>query len=222
MIAIANILKPEELETIRAYLDEAEFVDGKTTTGRFVQSVKHNLQLKPRGDKPAEIDNIVVAALARDDTFANFVLPRQYMSPIFSKYEPGMEYGSHVDSALMGTGQRMRSDVSVTIFLNEPESYEGGQLMIGLPGGEQPVKLPAGAAVVYASTTLHRVAPVTSGVRLAAVTWVQSFVRDELMRQIHYDVKTASRMIASKAPESPEARLLYKSHANLLRQVAEP
>ncbi len=222
MIAIANILNADELQTINDYLATAEFVDGKLTAGKFVKGVKNNLQVKSREGKPSEVDQTIVNALSRNDVFSGFVLPRRFMTPLFSKYEPGMQYGSHVDSALMGTGDLMRCDVSVTVFLNDPASYEGGQLMIGTPSGERAVKLPAGAAVVYASDTLHRVAPVSSGVRLVAVTWAQSYVRDEQMRQILYDMKAASRIVATRAADSPEAKLLFKSHANLLRKVAEP
>jgi PKHD-type hydroxylase len=160
-------------------------------------------------------------------TFQDFALPKQLAPPTFSKYEPGMEYGTHVDTPLMGHGATMRSDLSLTVFLSDPSSYDGGELTVETGVGEQTVKLPPGWAVVYTSTTLHRVRPVTRGARLVGLSWVQSFVKDEGMREILHDIAVATQAL-DKPPEPSEAEhrqaiknRLYKAYANLVRRQAE-
>ena len=140
---------------------------------------------------------------------------------MISRYQGGMNYGFHVDDALMAGNPRLRSDISITVFLNDPGDYEGGELIIASPFGEQEVKLPAGAAVVYPSATLHQVAPVTSGARLAAVTWARSYVRDAAQREMLADLLAVQRKIAEVAPDAPETDLAFKTHSNLLRMWSE-
>lgn len=153
--------------------------------------------------------------------FQTVALPKQ-VSPIrFSRYEQGMSYGTHVDNAFMGEDRRLRSDLSLTLFLSNPDTYQGGELVIESAQGEQSFKLPAGAMILYPSTTLHRVETVMEGVRLAAVGWVQSLVRDSNAREVLFDLETARRAIFAKHGKVPEFDLISKSYANLLRRWGE-
>ena len=189
---IFQILDRAEVHQVVSSLSNDLFVDGKKTASGRARDVKHNLQVERTGADITERDQIVLAALRRNEDFQTFAFPRRTLLPFFSRYEPGMEYGAHVDSAIMGSANEpVRSDLAATIFLSDPGSYEGGELVLELPIGEQEVKLEAGEAIVYPSTSIHRVAPVTRGVRLAAVSWIQSSVREERMRAILYDLKLA-------------------------------
>jgi PKHD-type hydroxylase len=221
MFVIPRVLSADDLKRVRDELARGEFVDGKFSAGRYAQEVKKNLQLKREGPDPTPLDLFVLQALSRHEHFRGATLVKRILPPLFSKYAPGMQYGAHVDSAVMGTGQPIRADVAITIFLSDPKSYDGGELIIETPGGEKLVKLPAGDAFAYAATTQHRVAPVTGGERLVAVTWAQSYVRDDAMRQILHDLSIVAHHMADASPQSEDARLLSKSYANLLRKVVE-
>ncbi len=168
-----------------------------------------------------EVKAAVLAALKRNQTFQRAALPRTIRPPLISRYQAGMSYGLHVDDAMMGSRVKERSDISVTVFLSDPGDYEGGDLVMNSPFGAQEIKLPAGHAVVYPSSTLHKVAPVTRGERLAAVIWVQSQVRDPARREILYDVYRMRETLARIDPESEEADLAFKTSANLLRMWSE-
>jgi PKHD-type hydroxylase len=220
---IFRILEHEEVDRIGSDLAQRAFVDGKLTAQGPARAVKHNLQLDRTGPELSEIDRIVVKALQRHADFHSFAIPKRIMLPIFSRYEPGMEYGSHIDSAIMGgvDGERVRSDFAVTIFLSPPASYDGGELVIELPIGEEEIKLDAGEAVVYSASAVHRVSPVTRGVRLAAVIWVQSTVRNEQLRSILYDLGRALKH-AEAGGDRDLTLQLTKSYHNLLRYAAEP
>lgn len=218
---VMRLLDREEVERIVSGLGQRTFADGKLTAHGQAREVKHNLQLKRQGPQITELDEVVLAACKRSVDFQAFALPKRLLMPLFSRYEPGMEYGSHIDSALTGGGNGIRTDLAMTLFLSQPASYDGGELVIELPIGEEAIKLDAGEAVVYSATTIHHVAPVTRGVRLAAVTWIQSVVRDERLRTILYDLTRASRDPVVAA--NPEVSLLLgKSYHNLLRYAAEP
>lgn len=221
IVCIAGVVPPEQLREVRGLLAQGTYVDGRQTAGWHARLVKHNRQ--HAGDEAAaRAGEIVRKALLASDVFQAAAQPRHLRRMLFSRYEPGMDYGAHVDDALMGRGQtRMRSDVSMTVFLSEPESYEGGELVMETTGGEQNYKLAAGAAIVYPSNTLHYVAPVTSGVREVAVSWAQSLVRAPERREILFDLDTARRSLFQREGKSREFDLLSKSHANLLRMWAE-
>jgi PKHD-type hydroxylase len=223
MHILRQALTADELTAIRGALDhpEAVFESGKLTAGQGAAGVKHNLQLKREGPEATPLDQLVVAALSRHALFQAWAMPLRFAAPTFSRYEPGMAYGVHVDRAIMGVGNPIRSDVSVTVFLNAPEEYDGGELIVESPGGNRAVKLAAGDAFVYATTALHQVSPVTRGRRLVAVVWAQSLVRDEGMRQILFDMHAVCASLHDTQPESVEARLLSKAHSNLLRKLAE-
>ncbi|MBW4664388.1 MAG: Fe2+-dependent dioxygenase [Chroococcus sp. CMT-3BRIN-NPC107] len=220
ILCIDNILTSTELETAIAKLETAKFIDGKATAGWHARLVKNNSQL-PQGSTALEIvRDIINVALQRHVLFQMAVRPHIIRPITISRYDIGMTYGTHVDNAVMHD-PLMRSDVSMTLFLSDPASYEGGELIIESTQGEAGFKLPAGAAIVYPSSTLHRVEAITKGVRLAAVTWIQSIVRDPQQREILFDLDTARQTLFEASGKSPAFDLISKSHANLLRQWME-
>jgi PKHD-type hydroxylase len=223
MIAyIDEVLTQDELNKIRAAVGSMVFVDGKVTAGYRAQRVKNNLQVdREKSPQANEMCELVRTGLRRHAEFRRVALPRVVRMPMFSRYVTGMQYGRHVDDALMGSQTKVRSDLSITVFLSSPADYDGGELVIESPFGEQEVKLPAGAAVVYSSSTLHRVTPITRGERLAAVTWVQSFVRDPAQRELLRDLDVVRHAMAKHGPEAHETDLAFKCYANLLRLWTE-
>ncbi|MBF2076259.1 MAG: Fe2+-dependent dioxygenase [Synechococcales cyanobacterium C42_A2020_086] len=221
ILCIANVLTPEELATLTTQLDKADFVDGKTTAGWHARLVKHNQQLDRNAAVAEELKGLVMGALQRNSLFQMAVRPKIIRPPLFSRYQVGMSYGSHVDNALMGDQPLMRSDVSMTLFISSLSDYDGGELVVETPQGEQEFKLEAGSLVLYPSTTLHRVEPVTRGVRLVAVSWIQSLVRDAHEREILFDLDTARQVLFEKSGKTLEFDLISKSHANLLRKWVE-
>jgi PKHD-type hydroxylase len=214
---IFRLLMPEELKQVVRALEQCSFVDGRETASGQAKDVKNNLQVSGSKER-AENDNLVIAAIQRHPALQAYAMPSRFVQPLFSRYEPGMKYGDHVDSALMGGSQGVRSDYAMTLFLSSPDSYDGGELV--LEGGEE-IKLDSGEAFVYAATSIHHVAPVTRGVRQAAVTWMQSLVRDVSLRAILYDLWRAIQKIKSDE-EQELALLLSKSYQNLIRYAAEP
>jgi PKHD-type hydroxylase len=222
LLSIDQILSAEELSHCRSALSEAEFVDGTLTAGWHARLVKANLQLKRDTPYQQSLQSMVINALQRHPLFQMAVYPVAVHSIRFSRYEVSMYYGSHVDNAVMTDGgQRYRSDVSWTLFLSDPDSYTGGELVIETTEGEQSYKLPAGSIVLYPSRELHRVEPITQGERLAVVGWVQSLVRDPQQRSLLFDLDTVRRSLFEKQGKTLEFDLISKSHSNLLRQWAE-
>ena len=221
IVCIPDILDLTELRRIRAAAVPDSFVDGKATAGHRARLVKRNLQIRKDAAGAREIKRLVVAGLTRNPVFQRVAIPKRVQPPLVNRYEPGMEYGRHVDDALMGGPSKVRTDLSVTVFLSDPGDYDGGELVIPNAYDEQEIKLPAGAAVVYPSGVLHRVAPVTRGVRLAAATWVESFVRDPSRREVLHDLDLIRRKLAEASPTWEETDLAYKTYANLLRMWSE-
>ncbi|MCG9886886.1 MAG: Fe2+-dependent dioxygenase [Cyanobacteria bacterium] len=221
IISIANVLGEDELAALEAQLANGHFIDGKDTAGWHARLVKHNAQLA--GDDPAlpQLRAIVQRALLRNTLFQMAAIPKAIGPILFSRYDVGMAYGRHVDNAFMGSDPRIRSDLSLTLFLRSPTHYGGGELVIETTQGEEAFKLEAGAMVLYPSSTLHRVEPVESGVRLVAVAWVQSLVKDPLERELLFDLETARQGIFAKDGKTAEFDLLSKSYANLLRRWGE-
>jgi PKHD-type hydroxylase len=219
IVCIADILDQTALATLRGTLAGGVYVDGVLSSGWASRLVKRNEQL---GGGPAAetAQQQVVSALSSNGVFASAVLPHRFAPPLFARYTPGMEFGTHMDNAVMGA-DRMRSDVSVTVFLNEPEEYDGGELVMETSAGEVPYKLPAGSAVTYPSTMLHRVAEVTRGTREVAVTWAQSLIRRPDQRELLFDLERASRAIFEQGGKSAEFDVLNKSTANLRRMWVE-
>jgi PKHD-type hydroxylase len=221
MLVIDHVLTVEELAEISRSLQAAKFVDGKLTAGIYAQAVKNNQQLSDDTPLADSVQAIIRQALDHNALFQAAVRPKVIRSALVSRYEVGMEYGCHTDNAIMGETHPMRSDVSLTLFLSPPDTYDGGELSIDTSLGEQNFKLAAGSMIVYPSTALHQVKTVTKGVRLAAVTWVQSFVREASEREILFDLDTARRSIHAQHGRTVEFDLLSKTHANLLRKWVE-
>jgi len=216
-----DVLTPAEVDRLRTILHTARFEDGAATAGTGARQVKRNLQAAGREPDLEGARRVVTEALLRHEGFRIHALPLRTLPAIFSRYEPGMTYGDHTDNAIMGRETLVRTDISVTLFLSAPEEYEGGALTIDTDGEPEAVKLPAGSAVVYDATSLHRVEPVMRGQRLAAVTWVQSIIRDAAQRALLADISTTLRFLRASAPNAPETLLLAKSRANLMRMWSE-
>ena len=215
-IVIGNVLSGEDIDLVRATLAQATFVDGRDTAGFAARQVKHNRQAD--GRKTETVRKLVEERILAHEVFALAVRPKALTPILFSRYEPGMRYGSHVDDPLM---QGLRTDVSFTLFLSDPASYDGGELVIEGASGEDAVKLVAGSLIAYQSTALHRVAEVTRGERLAAVGWARSYVRDGAQRELLFELDTARRQLFKRDGKSAEYDLVSKSLANLLRMWVE-
>lgn len=215
-IMIGNVLSAEEVDLVRETLAQATFVDGRETAGFAARLVKNNRQADDRATDT--VRKLVEERILGHDVFALAVRPKTLTSVMFSRYEPGMRYGSHVDDPLM---QGLRTDVSFTLFLSAPESYDGGELVIEGASGEDAVKLAAGSLLAYPSTALHHVAEVKRGTRLAAVGWARSYVRDGARRELLFDLDTARRQLFKREGKSAEYDLVSKSLANLMRMWVE-
>ena len=221
MLIIKDVFDGESLEALRARINEAEFIDGKKTAGHRAKRVKKNEQLAREDKKAKEVKRRVLERLRLHPEFKSAALPRRVQMPLISRYQPGMEYGRHSDDALMGVAPKHRTGLSVTLFLSDPKDYKGGELIVSSSLGEQSVKLPAGSAFLYASGNLHRVAPVEEGERLAAVTWVESYIRDHGQRELLYDLHKVCRRLSQDAADWLETDLAFKTYSNLLRRWSE-
>ena len=222
ILTFAEVIGADEQRAILAEIAAADFVPGRETAGAALAASKNNEQIARDSPRVSAIAAIVLAALRRNNAFRAAVYPKQLHSTLVSRYRPGMEYGAHVDSALMGEATVWRTDLSLTLFLNEPSDYEGGELALESGSGEFRVKLPARSLVCYPTGQLHRVIPVTRGERLAVVSWVQSHVRDGAAREVLRDLALAlDALPAGEAGRIPRD-LVTKAHANLLRRWSEP
>ena len=224
IVRIASVLSADELSAMRARLEGGAWDDGRLTAGFQSAQVKVNLQL-PQSDPAArEASDAVLRALERSPLFVSAALPHHVFPPLFNRYGPGMAFGSHVDNAVRqipGTPHRLRTDVSATLFLSAPEEYDGGELIIEDTFGTHPVKLAAGDLVVYPASSLHRVSPVTRGVRQAAFFWIQSMVRDDGARALLFDLDTVIRDLTSTGADRDGLVRLTHCYHNLLRRWAE-
>ncbi|MGQ0544971.1 MAG: Fe2+-dependent dioxygenase [Betaproteobacteria bacterium] len=221
LLQIPTILNREELARLRAALVGAPFDPGTVTSLPGGRSAKHNLQLRHDSEVMRSCAPIVLGALQRSPTFFSAALPNKTFGLMFNRYDAGMDYGDHLDTALVAGASTMRSDIAATLFLNPPEDYDGGELVIQDSFGAHRVKLPAGSMIVYPASSLHRVEPVRRGSRLAAVFWVQSLVRDESRRRILFEVDLVIGKLAKSAPGSAEFQSLSGVYHNLLRMWAE-
>lgn len=222
ILTFADVITVDEQKRILALLEQAQFADGRATAGAAAASVKKNEQLSR--DTPAyrEIVELTLAALRRNQSFRSATQPQRMHSMLVSRYETGGTYGAHVDNAVMAAGEELyRSDLSMTLFVNDRSEYEGGELAIESGSGELQFKLKARAMVCYPTTALHRVLPVRQGKRLVVVAWIQSLVRDPGVRELLYDLDTVSRSLFDQYGKTREYDLVSKSHANLLRRFAE-
>jgi len=222
LILIENLIDDSMLAKLRGWLAEATFEDGRITAGGNARLVKNNEQVcaEPGGPNPRleEMQDLVADALWGNGIFNAAAQPKEILTPLFSRYTIGMSYGTHMDNSMMSD---MRIDLALTLFLSDPADYDGGELVADFSTGVRTIKLPAGSAVLYPATTLHRVTEVTRGQRLAAVTWVRSLIRDAGEREILYDLKTAHQQLSKQLGKTAEVDLLSKCHTNLLRRWIE-
>ncbi len=222
IVRIERLLSGEQLSDIRRRIDGANWADGRLTAGHQSARVKFNLQL-PQGEPGArEAGDIVLRALEASAAFISAALPRHVYPPLFNRYQSGMAFGAHVDNAVRqipGTHHRLRTDVSATLFLSDPAEYDGGELAVQDTFGAHSVKLAAGDLVLYPASSVHRVQPVTRGVRTAAFFWIQSMVRDDDARRLLFELDTAIRDLGA-ADQDPLLRLTGCYH-NLLRRWAD-
>ena len=222
LLKIPRLLNAAQLDKVHQVLAEAEFVDGRLTAGFAAAKVKHNQEMRQDPERLKLLIRILMSSLGHNEAFRFGALPHRVADPIFARYQPGMTYGDHVDDPIMGTtGPRFRSDVSMTVFLNPPEAYDGGELVIRGTFGEQRVKGEAGDAVVYPSSSLHHVAEVTRGERLVALTWIQSYVRDPARRELLYELNLAREHLLKQEPGAEHTGYLDRSYNNLVRMWSE-
>ncbi len=221
---IDAVLDKDEVRQFRSYLDKAQWEDGSRSAGTLAQHVKNNLQLDEAGEPALSLGKHVLRSLGNRPAFIAAALPRKIYPPRFNRYQGGGNYGLHIDSALMllpGSGESLRSDLSATLFLSEPDEYEGGELEIETEFGAQAVKLGAGDMVLYPSSSLHRVAPVTRGARIASFFWIESMVGDNADRALLYDLDRAIQSL-TPALDAQDGTLLTLTgvYHNLLRRWA--
>jgi PKHD-type hydroxylase len=224
LITIPDVLTAAEVAEARSALDAAQWIDGKVTAGYQAQTVKENLQLPEGHPVAVKLGEMVLAALARSPLFMSAALPLRVFPPMFNRYTGGGHFGTHVDTAIRATattGQRIRTDVSATLFFSAPEEYEGGELLVEDTYGVHRVKLAAGHMILYPATSLHRVTPVTRGARVASFFWIQSMIRQDSDRTLLYDLDTAIQQLAKDAPGNPTGVKLTGVYHNLLRRWAE-
>ena len=220
LLHLPEVLSPEELEKIRAGLQQGTFADGRASAGRLAGEVKQNEEFQAPRSEREPLELCVAQALQRHPMVQRHALPLRISHPIFSRYRPGMHYGWHTDDAVMGEGG-YRSDLAATVFLSEPSEYEGGALVVETPYGEQTARYPAGDAVLYPAGRLHRVEEVTAGERWVAVLWIQSQVRDEQQREILQTLDALRSQRMEKGPEDDELTKLDWVYSRLLRMWAD-
>jgi PKHD-type hydroxylase len=216
-----RVLDPDRLADAVKLIAGGRFVDGALSAGMAAKRVKHNQELSADERLTRTLNNLVMGSLVNHPVYRSAALPLKTGAPYYARYSPGMSYGSHVDDPVMGRGDLYRSDISVTIFLSGPEDYDGGELVIETPFGEQQVKLPAGDAVIYPSSSVHRVAEVTRGERLVAVSWIQSLVREPDKRALLHELNQAREKLLHDQPEAEETRRVSHTYVNLVRMWSE-
>ena len=221
-IEIADFITPEEHAELIAVANAGTFVDGLDTAKGFTHETKKNEQLEPTGEQSSTIDSIVKAAFERNAEIQAFTQAREVRAPMLSRYQPGMYYKEHLDAPHMNTGGNgMRTDLSMTLFLSEPDTYQGGELVLQTEFGDIDCKPAARTAVVYSTLLWHEVETVTQGERLAIVSWFNSRIRDPQQRSFLFDITMAWREVAAAAPQSDAAKRLHKTCQNLSRLWSE-
>ena len=224
LLQIPDVLNAEQVAHARRLLDAADWVDGRVTAGRQSAQVKDNLQLPEDHPVAHELGDLILTALQHSPLFASAALPLRVFPPLFNLYRGGHSFGNHVDNAIRqiaGTPLRIRTDLSATLFLAEPDEYDGGELIVEDTYGVHAVKLPAGHMVLYPSSSLHRVQPVTRGARLASFFWVQSMVRDDAARTVLFDLDTSIQRLSADVPDHPSVVQLTAVYHNLVRRWAD-
>lgn len=225
LITIENVLNKTQVAQYRQLLSEAEWLDGAASAGGIAGQVKKNRQLDERTEVSQQLGNHIIQTLSSHPQFISAALPKQFYPPKFNAYSEGETYGYHIDGSIMQlphSGQAMRTDVSATLFLSEPDEYEGGELCLRTQYGEQSVKLEAGSVVVYPSTSLHQVSPVTRGERIASFFWMQSMVRDAQQRELLYELdQSVQSLTLTLGAGHEEVSRLSGLYHNLMRQWSD-
>jgi PKHD-type hydroxylase len=225
LVTIPEVLNADEVARVRRVLESTNWVDGRVTAGDQAGKVKNNLQIPIDSPAAQKLSQIVLSALGKSQKFISAALPLRVLPPMFNRYDVGMTFGAHVDGSIRShpaSGERIRTDVSSTLFLTPPEDYDGGELVVHDTYGTHTVKLPAGHLVVYPATSMHSVAPVTRGSRWASFFWTQSMVRDDWRRHMLYDLDQSIMRIRSGVPDDDPAVVGLTAHYhNLLRHWAE-
>ena len=224
LLRIPALLTPKDVEQCRATLAQIDWQDGKATAGHLAMKVKDNQQLPLDSQAGLQMGNLILDRLGHNPLFLAAALPAKVLPPRFNRYAAGGTYGNHIDNALFNipcSAIRVRSDVSTTVFFSDPEEYDGGELVIEDLYGEQTVKLAAGDAIVYPGDSMHRVNPVTRGVRLASFFWTQSLVRSDAQRRLLFDLDQSIQMLERDHPSHPRIAALSGTYHNLLRMWSE-
>jgi PKHD-type hydroxylase len=224
LLHIPDVLTPAQVAECRDALDKAEWTDGRATAGYQSQKVKNNQQLTEKHPTAVRLGDMILSVLNRNPLFMSGALPMKVVPPLFNRYETGEAYGNHIDGAIRpiaGTPHRVRTDLSATLFLTAPEDYDGGELTMEDTFGAQRVKLPAGHMILYPGSSLHRVEPVTRGVRVCAFFWIQSMVRDDAQRKMLFELDTAIQQLAAISHDQAPVMKVTNVYHNLLRQWAD-
>jgi PKHD-type hydroxylase len=224
LLPIPEVLTAEQVARARQVLDQAEWVDGRVTAGHQSVRTKDNMQLPEDHPAARELGEMILDALGKNALFISGALPLKVFPPLFNRYQGGQSFGTHIDNAIRqvtGTPHRIRTDLSATLFLTQPEEYDGGELLVEDTYGTHSVKLPAGHLVLYPASSLHHVRPVSGGARLASFFWIQSMVRDDGERTLLFDIDTAIQRISQERPDHPSAVQLTGVYHNLLRRWAD-
>ncbi len=224
LLAIPDVLTAEQVAHARRILDNADWVDGRVTAGHQSARAKDNMQLPESHPAARELGEMILTALGGNALFISAALPSRVFPPLFNRYQGGQSFGTHVDNAIRqvtGTGHRIRTDLSATLFFSQPDEYDGGELMVEDTYGTHSVKLPAGHMILYPSTSLHHVRPVTRGARLASFFWIQSMVRDDAERTLLFDLDTGIQRMAEEQAANQASVQLAGVYHNLLRRWAE-
>jgi PKHD-type hydroxylase len=222
VLHVRQMLGPAELRQLRELAARAPWTDGRATSGDPNEPRKRNEQVDVASAEGQAAAQIVRDALRRHPLFAAVALPSRLSVPMFNRYAPGMQYAAHVDSSIMGGAEPLRTDLSATLFVADPGAYDGGELIVESPQGQQAVKLPAGDLLLYPATSVHRVAPVTRGERLAVIFWVQSMVRDAAQRELLLELSQAISNLEPTLGDSADFNRLTACYHNLVRMWAQP
>lgn len=222
LVRVPAILNAEQVAHMRGVLEKSDWTDGKVTAGPLAQKAKNNLQVPDSAPAVRALGEIVQTALGKSDVFTAAALPQRISPPQFNRYDVGMTYGNHVDNPLRQGPVRMRTDLSATLFLTDPQEYDGGELVVLDTYGYHAVKLAPGDLILYSATSRHRVQPVTRGSRWSCFFWIQSMVRDESARTMLFEMDGAIQSVTRKLPDSEEALTLTAVYHNLFRRWAEP
>jgi PKHD-type hydroxylase len=223
LIAIPNVLTAEQVVQARQILDAAEWVDGRATAGHQGARVKDNMQVPIGHPAARQVGEMILQALAKNPLFVGAALPLHILPPMFNRYSGGQTFGTHVDGSIrqLPNGQRIRTDLSATLFLTNSDEYDGGELVVEDTYGAKSVKLSAGHLILYPSTSLHHVTPVTRGTRLCSFFWIQSMIRDDGQRSLLFDLDVGLQRLSAEIPTHPGVVQITGVYHNLLRQWAE-